>query len=148
VASAEALVAVENLFGSGRPPLNYHAVPSAVFTLPPVASVGQTEVQAKEDHEHVATAKFPFAALGKAVAVDQTDGLVKIIYDEEDGKILGLHILGAEAPELIHEGALAIQHGLSLSQLGHTVHAHPTFSEAIMEAAHMGLGGPIHVMPR
>ena len=148
VASAEGLVAVENAFGSGRDPVNYRAVPSAVFTLPPAASVGLSEAAAKEEYDEVGVAKFPFAALGKAVAQGAVDGLVKLVYDEETRQLLGLHVLGAGAPELVHEGAIAIQHRLGVDALAHTVHAHPTLSEAVMEAAHVAVGAPIHIVGR
>ena len=148
VASSEALVAVECAFGEGRSPVNYRAVPSVVFTLPPAASVGFSEPEAEEEYEDVRVAKFPFAALGKAVAQGKTDGLVKIIFDGETRRVLGLHVLGAGAPELIHEGAIAIQNGLTIEDLAHTVHAHPTLSEAVMEAAHVAVGAPIHIAGR
>ena len=147
-AAAEALVAVENLYGSGREPLNYNAVPDVAFTIPPAASVGLEEDEAAEEYADVGVAKFSFRALGKAVAVGKASGQVKIVYDEETRQVLGMHILGPEAPVLIHEGALAIQHGLTIDDIGETVHAHPTLSEAVMEAAHVGMDAPIHMLPR
>ncbi len=148
VASSEALVAVENAFGEGRDPVNYRAVPSVVFTLPPAASVGLSEADAKEEYSEVEVAKFPFGALGKAVSRGRLDGLVKIVFDATSGEILGLHVFGDGAADLVHEGALAIQHSLTVEDLGHTVHAHPTLSEAVMEAAHVGVGAPIHIAKR
>ncbi|MFP4200622.1 MAG: dihydrolipoyl dehydrogenase [Clostridia bacterium] len=148
VASSEALVAVENAFGGGRDPVNYRAVPSVVFTLPPAASVGLSESDAREEYSEVQVAKFPFGALGKAVSRGRIDGLVKMVSDGSSGEILGLHVFGDGAADLVHEGALAIQHGLTVRDLAHTVHAHPTLSEAVMEAAHVGVGAPIHVVKR
>lgn len=148
VAAAEALVAVENLFGSGREPLNRQAIPDVAFTLPPAASVGLHEEEAAEQYPEMEVAKFSFRALGKAVAIGKAHGQVKIVYDGETRRVLGMHIIGPEAPVLIHEGALAIQNGLTVEQLGETVHGHPTLSEAVMEAAHVAMGAPIHMMPR
>ncbi len=148
VASSEALVAVECALGEGREAVNYHAVPSVVFTLPPAASVGRSEDEAREAFAATEVAKFPFAALGKSVSRGDTDGLVKIVFDGDSRRVLGLHILGAGASELIHEGAIAIQNDLTIDDLAHTVHAHPTLSEAVMEAAHVGIGAPIHITGR
>ena len=146
-ATAEGLCAVNTLFGE-KMVVNPMAMPDVAFTLPEAASVGLQEDSAAEQYPNAQVAKFSFAALGKAVAIGETDGLVKIIYDGDTRKILGMHILGSEAPNLIHEGVLAIESGMTLEELAHSVHAHPTLAEAVMEAAHVGTGAPIHILRR
>jgi len=147
VASTQGIVAVENMFGEPRV-VDYRAVPSCVFTIPEVASVGLSEEAAKEQQVPVSVAKFPYSALGKAQATGKTDGVVKLVYRSDDRVVVGMHVLGDGASQLIHEGALAVQNRLTLDQVGHTIHAHPTLSEGVMEAAHVGLGMPIHIMRR
>lgn len=148
VASAQGIAAVEDIFGHGHD-LNLEAVPGCVFSLPEAAGVGLTEKACKEAGISYSVSKFPFAALGKAVAMGETEGLVKIIADAQSGKILGVHIMGPHATDLIHEGALAVTMGATATDLVRTIHAHPTLSEAILEAAHGLIDGPIHVhVPR
>lgn len=147
VATAEGLVAVESLYGEART-LDPNTLPDVAFTLPEAAGVGLHEEDARRIYPSVEVAKFSFAALGKAVATGDTDGMVKIVFDADTRRVLGMHILGAEAPLLIHEGVLALETGMTIEQLGHAVHAHPTLSEAVMEAAHVGMGAPIHMLLR
>ncbi len=143
VASAEGIVAADNAMGEHRS-MDYSVVPQCVFSMPEVAGVGLTEREAKEKHANIRVSKFPFSANGKAVAMGETDGLVKIVSDA-GGKILGVHILGPHATDLIHEGAVALAKGSSAADIAHLVHAHPTLAETVMEAAHGILGQPIHL---
>ena len=134
VASREAIVAVENCLGT---PLgvDYNVIPGCTFTIPEVASVGLTEAAARASGKEIKTGRFDFRGLGKAHADGEIVGMVKIVADSETDKILGAHIVGNEASCLIHELAVVMKGGMTASDLGETVHAHPTFSEAIMEAA-------------
>ncbi len=147
VATAEGLCAVEGLYGEPRP-LNPNALPDAAYTLPEAAGVGLTEADAKKEYPASKVAKFSYAALGKAVAIGETDGMVKIVYDGDSGRVLGMHIVGIEAPLLIHEGVLAIEAQMTVKELAASVHAHPTLAEAVMEAAHGAIGAPIHMLSR
>lgn len=147
VASAEGMVAMENLFGVRRQ-MDYTVIPKVVFSIPEVASVGLGEKEAREAGYEVAVSKFPYAANGRALAIEEAEGMVKLVASADDGKLLGLHVLGAHADELVHEGALALAMGAGVSDIGHLIHAHPTLSEMVMEAAHGLLGGPIHQAPR
>jgi dihydrolipoamide dehydrogenase len=148
VASAQGVAAVEEIFGRGHD-LNLEAVPGCIFSLPEVAGVGLTEKACKADGIAYSASKFPFAALGKAVAMGETEGLVKIIAEAQTGRILGVHIMGPHATDLIHEGALAVNLGATAADLVRTIHAHPTLSEAVLEAAHGLIDSPIHVhVPR
>lgn len=144
-ASFEGIVAMENIFGLERT-MDYSVVPACVFSIPECASVGLTENEAREKGFDVKVSKFPFSANGKALSMGETDGLVKIVGDAPTGRILGMHILGAHADDLIHEGALAIKMGLTAKDIAGTIHAHPTLSEAVMEAAHGISDSPIHLL--
>lgn len=144
VASAQGIIAVENIMGSEKE-MNYDVVPGCIFTFPEVASVGITSQQAEEQGLAVKSGKFPFMALGKAQAAGETDGFVKIIADASSDRVLGVHIMGLHATDLIAEGALAIQLGATTAQLANTIHAHPTMAEAMMEAAEAVHGRSIHV---
>ena len=143
VASAEGEVAVENALGHSRR-MDYSAVPACVFTQPEIAGVGITEIQARETGIPHKVSKFPFLACGRAVAMDETAGLVKIICHAGNGKVLGMHLMGPHASDLIAEGVLAVQQGVTATDLAHTIHAHPTLPEAIHEAAMGQLYGSIH----
>ncbi len=147
VATAEGVVAADCLFGEPHH-INPRALPDVAFTIPEAASVGYHEDEARATFDRVDVAKFSMTALGKAVAIGETDGLVKIVFDANSQKVLGMHILGSEAPNLIQEGVLAIDSGMTVEELAWCVHAHPTLSEAVMEAAHVGIGAPIHMLPR
>jgi dihydrolipoamide dehydrogenase len=144
VASYEGEIAVENALGCNRR-AEYNAVPSCVFVQPEVASVGITEVEAKDKGIAYKVSKFPFIACGRAVAMDETVGLVKLICDVGDSRVLGMHIIGSHASDLIAEGVLAIQMGATAKDIAHTMHAHPTLPEALHEAAMGQLTGSIHI---
>ena len=143
VASYEGEVAVENALGRSRQ-VDYRAVPSVVYTYPTVASVGITEKEASDRGIKYKVSKFPFLICGRAVAMDETAGIVKMICEAENGKVLGMHIMGPHADDLIAEGTLAIQLGATAKDIAHTIHAHPTLPEAVMEAAMGQLEGAIH----
>lgn len=142
VASMQGIVAVENLFGEERV-MEYNAVPNCIFTYPEIASVGLTEEEIKNTPYKVS--KFPFAGNGKALAIGNTKGFVKIISDSRWDEILGVHIIGPSAADLIAEAALAIKLEATTEELVNTIHAHPTLSEAIMEAAEGIFGKAIHI---
>lgn len=146
VASDEGKAAVENIFGlEGH--INYDAVPSCVFTFPEIAAVGLTEEEAKKRGISYLVSKFMFAANGKALTMGESDGLVKVLAEEKTKKVIGVHILGPHASDLIHEGALVVEHGLTVADIGRTIHAHPTLAESFHEAV-LGIGGQaIHIMP-
>jgi len=151
VASAQGIVAVETIAASvgkfnGRvAKLDYDAMPRCVYTHPQIASMGITEAQAKEKGFKVKISKFPFRANGKAVALGSYDGFIKIVADEKYGEILGVHMIGPDVTELLPEWVLAKSAELTPDQIAQAVHAHPTLSEALMEAAHGIEGLPIHI---
>jgi dihydrolipoamide dehydrogenase len=120
-------------------------MPAAIFTDPEIASVGLTEAQAKDQKLEVRIGTFPFAASGRALAARDTDGMVKMISDKTTDQLLGCHIVGAHASELIAEAALAIEAGLSSEDLALTVHTHPTLAESMMEAAEDVHGLAVHI---
>ncbi|MEL7566166.1 MAG: dihydrolipoyl dehydrogenase [Dehalobacterium sp.] len=145
VASDEGKAAVEYIFGQ-KGHINYDAVPSCVFAFPEIASVGLTEEEAKRRGISYLASKFMFAANGKALTMGEGDGLVKVLAEEQTKKIIGVHILGPHASDLIHEGALAVEHGLTAADIGRTIHAHPTLAESFHEAV-LGVDGQaIHIM--
>lgn len=146
VASHEGIVAAENIMGQ-EAKMDYRVVPSCVFTLPEVASVGLAEQEAKEQGLDYQVAKFPFVANGKALAQGDTDGLVKIVA-AADGEILGVHIMGPHASDLIAEAAVAVHQRLTAEELVNIIHAHPTLAEAVAEAAHGLAGGYLHYKGR
>jgi len=143
VASYEGEIAAENAVGRRRR-ADYRAVPTCVFTYPEIAGVGITEQDAKDSNIPHKVSKFPFAACGRAVAMGETAGMVKVICHAGDGKVLGVHIMGPHAGDLIAEGVLAIQLGATARDLAHTIHAHPTLPEAVQETAMGLLEGAIH----
>jgi dihydrolipoamide dehydrogenase len=140
-ASAEGMVAAENAMG-GNVSMDYSAVPGCIFTTPEVAMVGLTEQGAQDQNIEIKVSKFNFASNGKAVSMGETDGLVKIIAHADSEKVLGMHILGAHASDLIMEGTIAIRNGLTAEEIAHTIHPHPSLSETVMESAH-GINGSI-----
>lgn len=146
VASEEGIAAVEYMAGHHRSPIQYHAVPSAIFTFPEVAAVGLTEEEAKNRGIQPQIGKFSFAANGKALAMGETDGLVKIIADE-NLQIIGMHIIGPHASDLILEGALAVSQKITLPAMNDVIHAHPTLGEAIKEAVLDAQGQAVHLAP-
>lgn len=134
VASEEGKCAVENMMGLERR-VNYKAIPRCVYTLPEVAAVGLTEAEARKKYSDIKIGKFPFLASGRALTLNETKGLVKFVVGAEFGEILGVHIVGHEASELIAEASFAMQAEVTHEGIASCVHAHPTLSEAIMEAA-------------
>ncbi len=143
-ASAQGIVAVETAAGRKVPPVNAGAIPACTYTEPEAASVGLSEREAKSKGLEVKIARFPFAASGKAMIEGNQTGWVKIVADRGHGQVLGVHIIGPHATELIAEATLAVQLECTCEELARTVHAHPTLSEAVAEAAHAGLGAAIH----
>jgi dihydrolipoamide dehydrogenase len=144
-AMAEGVIAAEAIAGRDPRPLDYSNVPSCTYCRPQVASLGLTEARARENGREVSVGKFPFTASGKAVAMAETEGFVKVVADKATGEILGVHILGAEATEIIHEFAVGRTLEATLEEIIHTVHAHPTLSEAALEATLAALGQAIHL---
>ncbi len=144
VASRQGEIAAENALGD-RKEIDYRAVPYCVFTLPEIAGVGLTEQEAKGKGIPYKKSIFRFGASGRALTMGETRGLVKLLCHEE-GEVLGLHIMGPHATDLIAEGALAIQMGATASDIVATIHAHPTLPEAVREAALGQFEGPIHAL--
>ncbi|HLC41127.1 MAG TPA: dihydrolipoyl dehydrogenase [Methylomirabilota bacterium] len=144
-AMAEGVVAAETIAGRKARPVDYGNVPSCTYCRPQIASLGLTETQARERGHAISVGRFPFQASGKALALGETDGFVKVVADKTTGEILGAHILGAEATELIHEFAIGRTVEATLEEIIHTVHAHPTMSEASLEASLGALGQAIHI---
>ena len=144
-AMAEGVVAAEAIAGQSPRPVDYGNVPSCTYCHPQVASIGLTEAAARAGGREIAVGKFPFTASGKAVAQGETEGFVKVVADKATGEILGAHIVGPEATELIHEFAVGRTLEATLDEIIHTMHAHPTLSEAAFEATLAALGHPIHI---
>lgn len=147
-ASHEALVCAAHIAGDENAVVDYKVIPAAVFVDPEIASVGLSETEAKAQGRNVKVGKFPFAALGRALANNNSEGFVKLIGDADTDDLLGMHIVGPEAGNLIAEGALAIEMGASVEDLALTIHTHPTFPESIMEAAESYFGHAVHVYQR
>ena len=143
VASAEGFVAAVNAVGGNRE-MDYDTIPGAIFTMPEVADVGLTETQAREGGYDVRADTVLFRTLGKAQVIGEIAGQAKIVSDAETGKILGVHIIGPHATDLIAEGTLAVQTGCSVKDLAKTIHAHPTLSEVMGEAAFRATDMPLH----
>jgi dihydrolipoamide dehydrogenase len=143
-ASHEGLIAAEAATGKAKHGMKYDNIPGCTYCQPQVASVGLTERAAKEKGIKYRIGKMPFSAVGKAIAIGEQDGFVKVIIDDEVGEVLGVHIMHAEATELISEAAIIRSHeGIAASVLD-TIHPHPTLSEAVMEAMGLALGRPIN----
>mmetsp|Transcript_23095 Transcript_23095/g.37997 ORF Transcript_23095/g.37997 Transcript_23095/m.37997 type:complete len:500 (+) Transcript_23095:119-1618(+) len=138
-------VAVAEILTGKEGHVNYNAVPAVVYTWPEVASVGKTEEELKKAGIKYKVGKFPFMANSRARTVDDFEGMVKFLADAETDKVLGIHIVGPNAGELIAEGGLAIEYGASAEDIGRTCHAHPTLSEAFKEAALAAWTKPIHM---
>jgi dihydrolipoamide dehydrogenase len=147
VASAEGILAVEHLAGLEPHPVDYRFIPSATYCHPEVASVGLSEAAAVAAGHEVKVGRFPFAALGKAAIMGQTEGLVKVVAEARFGEVVGVHLVGPHATDLVSEAVLALTCEATLGELLHSVHPHPTLSEALMEAAHQAAGAPIHFIP-
>jgi dihydrolipoamide dehydrogenase len=146
-ASKEGEVCAEVIAGkhAGK---DWVTVPGIIFTDPEIASVGLTEQQAKEQGIEFKTGRFPFSALGRAMSIGETDGFVKVITDTRSGRVVGIHIVGPSASDLISEGALALEVVATAEDLAMTIHPHPTLGEALMEAAAASLGHAIHIPNR
>jgi dihydrolipoamide dehydrogenase len=144
-ASYEGKIAAEVIAGHPAQ-IDYLAIPAVVFSDPELASVGYTEAQAKEEGIEVIAAKFPFAANGRALALNTTDGFVKLVTRKEDGLVIGAQIAGPSASDMIAELGLAIEAGMTAEDLAMTIHAHPTLGEITMEAAEVAMGSPIHII--
>ena len=143
-ASHEGIVAAEVAAGKSKHPMKYDNIPGCTYCQPQVASVGLTERAVKAKGIKYRVGKMPFSAIGKAIAIGEQDGFVKVIIDDEVGEVLGVHIIHAEATELISEAAIIRSHeGIAASVLD-TIHPHPTLSEAVMEAMGLALGRPIN----
>ncbi|HEY3314788.1 MAG TPA: dihydrolipoyl dehydrogenase [Bacillota bacterium] len=148
VASAEGVVAVENITGHPTE-VDYSIVPSCVFSIPEVATVGLKEKEARDQGLNIKVSKFQFTANGRAMAMGENEGVVKVVAKADDGKLLGVHILGPRATDLIHEASIALKMGAKAQDIADIlVHAHPTLSEAFMEACEGVMGESIHIAPR
>ncbi len=144
-ASYEAKIAAEAISGE-KSEVDYLAIPAVCFTEPELATVGYTETMAKEEGLEIKASKFPFAANGRALSINATDGFVKLISLKEDGLLIGAQVAGAGASDIIAELGLAIETGMTAEDMAMTIHAHPTLGEISMEAAEVALGHPIHTM--
>lgn len=144
-AEEEGIAAVEGIVTAGAGHVNYNAIPSVIYTNPEVAWVGLTEEQVKAKGLKYKVGKFPMKANSRARTNNETEGLVKFISDATTDRILGVHIIGSSAGELIAEATLAIEYGASSEDLARTCHAHPTVSEAVKEAAMAVYDKPIHI---
>jgi dihydrolipoamide dehydrogenase len=145
VGSAMGIICAENIAGAETVTLDYEMMPRATYCQPQIASFGITEAQAKERGYTVKIGRFPFQANGKALGLGDYVGWVKIVMDEKYGEILGAHMIGPEVTELLPELTLAHMLELTPAEIARNVHAHPTLSEALMEAAHGAEGTPIHI---
>lgn len=145
VASAQGIVCAENIAGVETTTLDYRMMPRATYCQPQVASFGLTEAQARAEGYEVKVGRFPFQANGKALGLGESGGFVKIITDAKYGEILGAHMIGPEVTELLPELTLAQRMELTPAEIARNVHAHPTLSEVIMEAAHAAEGHAIHI---
>jgi dihydrolipoamide dehydrogenase len=145
VSSAEGILVAERIAGHEVRPINYDHVPGCTYCDPEIGSVGLTEAAARERGYDVQVGSFPFRVLGRARMADELDGFVKIVADKKYDEILGVHIIGPRATELIAEAVLALRTECTVEELIRTIHAHPTMSEAVGEAAHATHGAPIHM---
>lgn len=147
VASEEGKACVENIYGQ-HSKINYNAIPSCVFTFPEASSVGMTEDEAKENKVDYIVGKFMFGANGKALTMGEGEGFVKVLAEKESHKIIGVHIMGPHASDIVQEGSVAIQNGLTVEDIKESVFAHPTLSEVFYEAVCGSIGEAIHSMPK
>lgn len=144
VASYQGIIAAENALGGSRQ-ADYRAVPNCLYTVPEIASVGLREEEARAQGVSYKVSRFPFSALARAQILGQPLGLVKLICEEPSGRLLGVHILGPRAADIIGEGVLALRMGATAQDLAHTIHGHPNLSEAIYEAAWGIIDSPFHL---
>ncbi|SDU60137.1 dihydrolipoyl dehydrogenase [Desulfobacula phenolica] len=143
VASHEGIVAAQNAMGKDSV-MNYDVIPGGIFTMPEIGTVGLSEVEAKKKGYEVEAFSVNFRTLGKAQAIDELAGMAKMIVEKKSNKVLGVHLIGAHATDLIAEATLAIQKGLSAEDIAHTIHAHPTLAEIMGEVSLKAAGMPIH----
>jgi dihydrolipoamide dehydrogenase len=144
-ASFEGLLAAEHIAGHKPQPIDYKKIPSCTYCIPQVASIGLTEAKAIEQGYDVKIGKFPFTASGKAHGIGEATGFVKLVFDAKYGELLGAHLIGPEVTELIGEIAVALSHEATATSIMKTIHAHPTLSEAIMEASSQALGEAVNI---
>jgi dihydrolipoamide dehydrogenase len=145
VASAQGIVAAEAIAGLEPEALVYANIPRCTYASPEVASVGLTEAQAREEGYDVNVGQFPFQANGKALAINDYSGFIKIVSESQYDQILGVHMIGPHVTDMIAEATGMIRLETTTEELARTVHPHPTLSEAVMEAAHAVLGQEIHM---
>ncbi len=145
VSSAEGVLVAERIAGKTVQPLNYRHVPGCTYCDPEIGSVGLTEAQARQQGYDVQVGAFPFGVLGRAKMAGETDGFVKIVVDKKYDEVLGVHMIGPRSTELVAEAVLALRLECTAEELIRTIHAHPTFSEAVAEAAHATHGAAIHM---
>ena len=145
LSSAEGIVLAERLAGQTPPPINYDHVPSCTYCDPEIGSVGLTEQEAKTRGYDVRVGSFPFGVLGRAKMAGETEGFVKIVADSKYDEVLGVHMIGRSATELVAEATLALRLESTVEELIRTIHAHPTMAEAVGEAAHAAHGAAIHL---
>jgi dihydrolipoamide dehydrogenase len=145
VSSMEGIVLAERIAGHAVQPINYDHVPRCTYTEPEIGSVGLTEAQAKAQGHDVRVGSFPFRALARARMAGETDGFVKIVAEKKYDEILGVHIIGPRATELVAEAVMALRMEVTVEELIKTIHAHPTMSEAVGEASHAAHGAAIHI---
>ena len=145
VSSAEGVLVAERLAGKDVRPLNYGHVPGCTYCDPEIGSVGLTEAEAKKQGYDVRVGAFPFGVLGRAKMAGETEGFVKIVADKKYDEVLGVHMIGPRSTELVAEAVLALRLECTVEELIRTIHAHPTFSEAVAEAAHAAHGAAIHI---
>jgi dihydrolipoamide dehydrogenase len=146
VASMEGVTAVANIVKGENTPMDYKAVPNCVYTIPEVASVGLTEAEAKEKGYDVVVGKANFRIFGKAMAIGEVDGFVKIVGEKKYGEVLGVHLIGPHVTDMVAAGVAAIRLEATLEWMASTIHAHPTLAEAMLEAYEDALGHAIHKM--
>jgi len=144
VAMRESVVAVENAFGAYRK-IDYSSVPTTIYTIPEISRVGMTEEQAAAEGIEVKKGRFPFAANGKAKGLQETDGFVKWIARRDDDRVIGLHIIGPGATELVASGIIAVERRMTVEQFVNSIFPHPTLSESLFESAESILGKAIHI---
>jgi len=145
VASAEGIACVEKIKGLDVPAVDYSSIPGCTYCQPQIASIGMTEEKAVEKGYKIKVGKFPYSASGKASAIGEREGFVKLIFDDKYGELLGAHIVGAEATEMIAELGIAKSLEADYETIVKTIHAHPTLSEMVMEAAANAYDEAIHI---
>jgi dihydrolipoamide dehydrogenase len=145
LSSAEGIVLAERLAGRTPPPINYDHVPSCTYCDPEIGSVGLTEAEAKARGYDVRVGTFPFGVLGRAKMAGEIEGFVKIVGERKYDELLGVHMIGLRATELVAEATVALRLESTVEEISRTIHAHPTMSEAVGEAAHAAHGAAVHM---